>query len=282
MMHRRQVEEDLDCEVQSHFDLLADRHVAQGMEPEAARKLAHLQFGWPEQVKQDVREARMEAAVETTLRDIRYARRALGRSPGFTAIAVATLAMGIGANTAIFSVIDSVMLRLLPVDHPEQLVLLTDPAASGVAVDTTEHGVRETLSYPEFEELRRGNKVFSGVFAAQNCVSELDVFPGGGERRPVKAHTQLVSGEFFRVLGIQPLIGRSFTPKEDTAPGASPVAVISYDYWQREFGGEPSVVGSTIRVSKAVFTILGVGPPGFHGILVGADADIWLPITMQE
>src|SRR5580704_4385293 len=136
----------------------------------------------------------MGATAETSFQDIRYACRVLQKSPGFTSIAVLTLALGIGANTAIFSLIDAVMLRLLPVDHPEQLVLLTDPSERGVSVDTSERGVRERMSYPEFQELRANNKVFSGMFAAQNDVSDLDIIPGesaGGQ--PVKAHTQLVS-----------------------------------------------------------------------------------------
>ena len=156
----------------------------------------------------------MGATAETTFLDIRFACRVLQKSLGFTAIAVLTLALGIGANTAIFSLINAVMLRRLPVEHPEQLVLLTDPAESGAAVDTTEGGVRDRLSYPEFEQLRLHNRVFSGIFAAQNEVSDLDVFPGArSTAQPVRAHTQLVSGEFFRVLGIQAIIGRVFTPE---------------------------------------------------------------------
>ena len=225
----------------------------------------------------------MGATAETTFRDIRYACRVLQKSPGFTVIAVLTLALGIGANTAIFSLINAVMLRRLPVEHPEQLVLLTDPAESGAAVDTTEGGVRDRLSYPEFEQLRLHNRVFSGIFAAQNEVSDLDVFPGArSTAQSVRAHTQLVSGEFFRVLGIQAIIGRVFTPEEDKAPGANPVAVLSYEFWQRAFNGEPGIVGSTVRVGQAVFRILGVAPPGFRGILIGSNADFWLPITMQE
>jgi predicted permease len=283
LLHRRQVEEELDGEVQAYFDTLVERHVARGLSLEEARRKVRADFQSPEQVKQTVREERMGAALETTLRDVLYSWRALRKSPGFTSIAVLTLALGIGANTAIFSLIDAVMLRLLPVPHPEQLALLTDPASSGVAMDTTENGAREKLSYPEFEDLRAQQRVFSGIFAAQSQVSQLDVFPSGSATaRSTKANTQLVSGEFFQVLGVQAVAGRVFTPEEDKAIGANPVAVVSYDFWQREFAGDSAIVGSTMRVGQAVFRILGVAPPGFRGILVGANTDFWFPISMQR
>ncbi len=280
---REQIERELDDEVRAYFDILIDRYMARGLSREKALRAARLEFEGPEQVKEKVREARMGAAIETTTRDIRYAWRTLRKSPGFTAVAVLTLGLGIGANTAIFSLINAVMLRLLPVQHPEQLVLLTDPSESGVAVDTTEHGVRSLLSYPEFEQLRLHNTVFSGMLASQSDVSDSDVFPGGKETaQPLKAHTQLVSGNFFHLLGVQPLVGRVFTTEEDQSPGANPVTVVSYGYWQREFAGNPNVVGSIVRVGQGVFQILGVAPPGFRGILIGSDTDFWFPISMQE
>jgi predicted permease len=285
LRHRRQAEEELDTEVHAYFEILAERNVARGVSPEEARRAARVEFEGPEQVKERVREVRVGAAIETTLEDFRYAFRVLRKSPGFTTIAVLTLALGIGANTAIFSLINAVMLRLLPVAHPEQLVLLTDPGESGTSVDTSENGVRSTLSYPEFDRLRLSKTgAFSDMFAAQNEVSNLEVFlsEGSGIPRAARAHTQLVSGEFFGVLGVQPILGRAFTPEEDKAPGANPVAVVSYDFWQREYGGETGVVDNTIRLGQAAFRILGVAPPGFRGILVGSETDIWLPITMQQ
>jgi predicted permease len=215
--------------------------------------------------------------------DIRYALRTLSRSPGFLTVALLSLGLGIGANTAIFSLINAAMLRVLPVAHPEQLVFLTDPGSSGVAVESGETGERNILSYPEFEQLRAHNNVFSGMFAAQSALSDLDVFSGrGGAEKSTKAHVQLVSGEFFGVLGVQPILGRAFTPDEDRVPGANPVGVISYGFWKREFGGDASVLGNTIRVGPGTFRILGVAPAGFHGMVVGADTDLWIPITMQE
>jgi len=215
--------------------------------------------------------------------DLRFAIRTFSKSPAFLLVAVLSLGLGIGANTAIFSLINAVMLRILPVAHPEQLVLLTDPGFSGVDVETTEGGQRTALSYPEFQELRAHNRVFSGMFAAQSFLSELDVFAAHGVReQSTKANTQLVSGEFFGVLGVKPLIGRTFTPEEDQAPGANPLAVISHGFWQREFGGDLSVIGKSIRVGQSPFQIVGVAPEGFRGILVGSETDLWIPITMQE
>jgi predicted permease len=278
--HRHEVEQDLDGEVRAYFETVVERFVAQGLTPVEARRAARLKFEDPERVKQKVREVRMGAAIETASQDVRYAFRVLRKSPGFTLVAVLTLALGIGANTAIFSLINAVMLRLLPVEHPEQLVMLTDPSSGGVAVDTTENGVRHKLSYPEFYELRAQNHVFSGLLAAQASVSEINLTPTGSGQT-IKTHGQLVSGEFFQVLGVQPVAGRAFTPDEDKAPGANPVAVISYDFWQRQLGGRTDAVGESVRVGDAVFQILGVAPPGFRGITVGSVADLWFPITMQ-
>ena len=230
-LQREQADRELDAEVQSYFDIVAERLMATGLSREEAMRSARLQWEGPEQVKEKVRQARMGFTIETTARDIRYAWRTLRKSPGFTVVSVLTLGLGIGANSAIFTLINAVMLRALPVQHPEQLVLLTDPSESGVAMETTEHGVRRNLSYQEFQQLRSHNTVFSGLLATQNDVSDVDVLPeGGSESQIFKAHVQLVSGEFFQVLGIHPIMGRFFTPEEDKAPGADPVAVISYSY----------------------------------------------------
>src|SRR5690242_7763856 len=220
--------------------------------------------------------------MERLRQDVRFAIRTLLKSPGFLTVAVLSLALGIGANTAIFGLINAAILRALPVDHPERLVLLTDPGQSGVGVESRESGERSIFSYPEFEQLRAHNTVFSGIFAAESAPGLHDVFPRpGASEQSTKARVQLVSGEFFHVLGLKPVLGRGFTPDEDRVPGANPVAVISYGFWQREFAGDQGVVGKDIRVGEASFRILGVTPPAFRGILVGVDTDLWIPITMQ-
>ncbi len=213
--------------------------------------------------------------------DVRYSVRALGKSPGFLLVAVLTLALGIGANTAIFAVVNAVILRALPVSHPEQLTLLTDPDEAATNVETTEHGERRILSYPEFVELRNHNSVFSGLLAAQSQPVSVDVIENRTGSPSTKARVQLVSGEFFDVLGVQPALGRAFTAAEDSAPGANPVAVLSDSFWRRALGADPAVTGMTLRIGGGIFRVVGVAPPGFHGILVGNDTEIWLPITMQ-
>ena len=283
LWRRDKLEQDLGRELQFHIEERISALKSAGMSEAEARRKVRLEFGGIEQVKEECRNARGTLWLESTIQDLRYALRTLRKSPGFTAVAVLTLGLGIGANTAIFSLINAVMLRMLPVQHPEQLVLLTDPSESGVDVDTTQHGIRSILSYPEFEELRFHNTVFSGMSAAQSEVSDSDVFLGGSTAvQAIKAHTELVSGNLFQVLGIRPVIGRVFTAEEDKVSGGNPVAVVSYDYWQREFGGNSTIVGSTIRVGQGIFQIVGVAPPGFRGIMVGSDVDFWFPISMQE
>ncbi|HUA62008.1 MAG TPA: ABC transporter permease [Verrucomicrobiae bacterium] len=271
---------ELDREAQSWIGILTDRYVSQGMSREDAARRARMEFNGVTQAKETVREQRRGAIWETVWRDVAYACRTLRKNPGFTLVAVATLALGIGANSAIFSLVDAVMLRLLPVDHPEQLVLLTDPASSAVDVETRETGVRTLLSYPEFDYLRRNQRVFSGLTAAQSQVSNLELLPEGHSgTAPIHARTQLVSGEFFEVLGVRPLAGRVFTAADDRT--ASPIAVISYDFWRQQFDASPEVLGRNLRTGHAVFQIVGVTPPEFHGITVGSDVNVWFPITTQ-
>ena len=223
----------------------------------------------------------MGASIESVLRDIRYAFRSLRRSPGFTVVAVLMLALGIGANTAIFTLINTIMLSVLPVAHPEELFLLTDPGASGVDTDSTENGVRTLFAYPEFQELRARNNVFSGMFAAQSAPNTGEVFVGPGKQSR-RARVQLVSGEFFGVLGIHPAAGRVFTSAETQVEGASPVAVISWQFWQRQFAGSADAIGKTLRIGNGRFHIVGIAPEGFRGIEIGAQSDVWVPLSMQK
>ena len=214
--------------------------------------------------------------------DLRYAFRTLRKNPGFVTVAVLSLALGIGANTAIFSLIDAVMLRALPVAHPETLVLLTEPGTSGIAVDSTETGVRSLLAYPEFDRLRAQNDVFSGMAAIQSDAAALDIrMDMPNAEYQAKARCQLVTGEFFALLGLEAALGRLFTPEEDRL-NADPVAVLSHGYWRRQFAGDPSVMGKTVHVGRALLRIIGVAPPGFRGISVGSEAEIWIPMAMQE
>ena len=221
----------------------------------------------------------------TLLQDIRYALRMLVKSPGFTAVAVLTLALGIGANTAIFSVLDSVLLRSLPVSHPEELALLTDPDSHGQSFGS-EGGERSLLAYSEFQYLHDHNDVFSRMFAADSQLPDVDITIGnssasGGTQRET-ARVRLVSGEYFETLGLHPAAGRFFTPEVDRVRGAAPIAVISYAFWKSRFSLDPSALGKSIQIRNNSFEIVGVTTPSFFGETVGEAPDLWVPITMQE
>jgi predicted permease len=217
--------------------------------------------------------------------DIRYGIRMLLKNPGFTAIAVLTLALGIGANTAIFSVLDSVLLRKLPVVHSEQLAILTDPDSHGQSFGS-ESGDRSLLAYSEFEYLRDHNEVFSSVFAADSSLPEVRVtigsFSSGAPSQEESLRVRLVSGDYFSTLGVTPAAGRMFTSEVDKARGGSPFAVASYSFWQRRFNLDPSAMGKTIRVNQTSFEIVGIAPPGFFGETVGEVPDVWVPMMMQD
>jgi hypothetical protein len=217
--------------------------------------------------------------------DLRYAVRVLAKSPGFTLIAVLTLALGIGANTAIFSVLDSVLLRSLPMSHPEQLVTLSDPDEHGSSFGS-EGGDRGLLAYSEFEHFRDHNEVFSRIFAADSQLPELEVtIPNsssstGAQRE--SARIRLVSGDYFATLGVTPAAGTFFTREVDRAKGGSPIVVLSYAFWKQRFGLDPLAFGKRIQIRQTSFQIVGVTPPGFFGETVGAFPDLWIPMMMQD
>lgn len=219
------------------------------------------------------------------LQDLRYALRLLAKNTGFSLIAIVTLALGIGANTAIFSVLDAVLLRSLPVSHPEQLVTLSDPDAHGHSFGN-EGGDRSLLTYSEFEYLRDHNEIFSAIFAADSSLPELEITiprpssSTGAEKQ--SARVRLVSAEYFATFGATPAAGRFFTPEADHARGGSPIAVISYEFWRQRFGLDPSTLGETIQIGKTLFQVVGVTPPGFFGETFGAAPDLWTPMMMQD
>jgi predicted permease len=213
--------------------------------------------------------------MRTLWQDIRFAARMLAKRPGFTLVAVLTLALGIGANTAIFTVINAVMLRALPVPNPQQLVTIGDPSM----VHSWSIGTPRTdiFSFPLYRELRDHNEAFSSLLATSR-LDNLQITIGTG---PEPVSGRVVTGNYFDTLGVQALLGRIFTAEEDRKPASDPVAVISYGYWQRRFSGDPSVIGRTVRLQNYPFTIVGVAPPGFFGEVVGDRPDLWAPMMMQ-
>ncbi len=199
--------------------------------------------------------------------DLRYAVRQLRRSPGFAAVAVLTLALGIGANTAIFSLLDSVLLKALPVVNPNQIVTLSriSPAGEG-----------ESFTYPQFEQFRNAGEVFSDVFGFAN--RSLKIRVGG---RNENANGQLVSGQYFGALGVPATLGRTPSPEDDRNSGTRPVVVLSYRFWQQRFARDPSIVGKSLTVAGVPATVVGVMRPGFYGTSLDYSTDLWLPMTMQ-
>jgi predicted permease len=204
-------------------------------------------------------------------RDIRHVSRGLRKNPGFVLVVVLTLGLGIGANTAIFSLMDQVLLRSLPVRDPGSLVLLDGPGAfQGRTMNAM------TFSYPMYRDFRDRNDVFEGVLA-RFPTSMTVVWRGESER----AAGELVSGNYFELLGVGPVLGRVFNASDDQTPGAHPVAVLSHGYWLRRFGGDPSVLNQTITVNGHPLTIIGVSAPGFTGLQVGQAADVMVPVMMK-
>jgi predicted permease len=282
---RRQAREaDLVRELRTHIETEADEQQALGVPSDEARYAAQRALGNTTQIKEDVRMAWGFQWLETLIHDLRYGLRQLRRSPGFTTVAVLTLALGIGANTAIFTVFDAVLLRALPVRQPGRLVMLTDPNTEGHTYGE-EGGTRDLLGYPEFEYMRDHNSVFSSILAADSELPAVPVRLGSEVMQPAgqveTALVSLVSGDYFSTLGIRAVRGRVFNSSVDKARKAAPLAVISYGFWERRFNLDPSVIGKTIEIRKAFFTIIGVGPPGFSGVTVGEAPELWVPLTMQ-
>jgi predicted permease len=202
-----------------------------------------------------------------TFYDLRYALRMLRKRPGFSVVAVLTLALGIGANAAIFSLTDAVLLQSLPVKQPQQLVAFT-------TIDQKADS-NNSFSYPMYQDLRDKNEVFSGVIARGGAQMSISY-----EGRNDRVRGELVSGNYFDVLGVRPWAGRLFTQEDDRTPGAHPVAVLSYDFWERRFGKDQNIVGKTILVNEHPITVVGVSPPSFYGTEISGHADVRVPLMM--
>src|ERR1044072_1223471 len=227
-----------------------------------------------------------ERLEEDMFQDLRYGLRMLARTPVFTTVAVLSLTLGIGANTAIFSLISAVMLKTLPVKNPEQLVLLywvsgpkMPPKSLSGSMDMSNGQTTSTsFSYPAFQQFRDRNEVFSDVFA----FTELERLNVGIEGQSELAGGQIGSGEYYSALGVQPALGRTITPDDDKVSDPQSVPVISHAYWQRRFGRDQNVLGKVIYLNGSPFTIIGVSPPGFNGTLqVGSAPEITVPMAAQ-
>ena len=281
LLRNKRVEEELAREVASHLALLEDEFQRRGMTPNEAHAAARQAYGGVEQAKQSHRDERSILWLEQTIQDLRHACRALARSPGFTVVAVITLALGIGVNTTIFSAYNAVALKPLPVFDAKRVVRLERWLKSGYLGD-----LQYDFSYPEFVYCRDHQDVFSDLVAASDPFRVLASISAGSQDGANTLKTlqgQIVSGDYFSGLGITARLGRTFGPDEDGAPGANPVIVLSYAFWQRGFQADEQIIGRVVRINGTAFTVVGVAPQQFTGTeLYPVVPDFWAPISMQR
>jgi predicted permease len=271
LFRRDRCDEQLDEEIRFHLEQQVIENIAAGMSPPEARYAAMRLFGNVTFLNEETRQTWGLVWLEQIGQDLRYGFRGLGKSPLFTVVAVLTLAFGIGANTAIFSLMDQVLLQLLPVKHPEQLVLV---AERGIHFGNS-WGDND-ISYPMYRDFRDGNQVFSGMF----CRYPTSVNLGYGDHTDSVA-AELVSGSYFPVLGVTAVTGRTLTPDDDRIPGGHPVAMLSYSFWQSRFSSDQSIVGRQIVINGYTFTVVGVSQAGFDGVELGYKSKVFIPMMMQ-
>ena len=274
LFHRNRSKHRLNDEMQFHLDQQISENLALGMGLDEARYAAMRAFGNPMVLKEETSDAWGWIWLEHFAQDLRYGLRALRKNLGFTAVAVLTLALGIGANTAIFQLIDALRLRAIPVREPQQLV--TVQLADSTGVRGSQASGYPVLTNPVWEKLRDQQDVFSGVLAWGS--NSFGLTPGGDVRL---AQGLFVSGDFFHVLGVRPLMGRVFTTFDDRRGCGLPGAVVSYAFWQRELGGDPSAIGHKLTLDYHPVEIIGITPPGFFGLEVGSSYDVAVPICSQ-
>jgi len=254
-------------ELESHIQMHVEDNIKAGMTPQEARRQALVKLGGVEPTKERYRRQRGLPLIETLIKDLRYGLRRLARSPGFTAIAVLSLALGIGANTAIFSLVNTLALRPLPVDKPDQVVSLANAA---------EGRMFPTFSYPNYKDFRDRNDVFADLIAYRFAPLSLS-YDGVNE----KLWGYVVTGNYFETLGVKAALGRVISPDDDRLPGGHPVTVVSYQCWQQRFGGDPEVIGKNLIVNGRGYTVIGVAARGFFGTEIIAAPELWFPMAMQ-
>lgn len=270
MFRRRRLEDDLDDELRSHLEMAVELNVSKGMSPEDARCEALRGFGGIEQTKDRYRDQRGLPMLESIFQDLRFGLRMLRRSPGFSILAILCLTLGIGANAAVFSWIEGTLFRPYPaVVHQERLLALAG-SARGAAGATP-------LSWPDFIDLQRNCTLFDAFFVSKITGTTLSI----GDRAEVTTGS-IVSANYFDAIGVHPILGRGFEPGEDSGQSAHPVAVISYQLWQRRFKSDPQIIGKTQRLNGVYHTIIGVAPEGFRGTFVGWAMQFWVPASMEE
>jgi macrolide transport system ATP-binding/permease protein len=271
VFYSRRVDADLDQEVHAHLELLVEEKMRAGMPASEARRAARIELGGVEQVKEQVRDSRTGAFLDSLVQDFRFAIRSLRRTAGLTAFVVVTLALGIGMTSATFSMVDALIFRPYPVPHPGNVVSLAG---------TMHDSMMEDFSYREYVDIRDNTKSYNGVIAyAEMQAVGFSAEPGVTPR--IKGG-MMVSGNFFQALGVEPRLGRGFRADEDQVPGRDPVVVLGPDFWRHEFAGDASVVGKTIRLNGTAFRVIGVAPDEFPGLLTFGHPDLYVPLVMAR
>src|ERR1700688_511389 len=264
----RRADQEFEQELQTHLDLLTQKNISRGMVPAEARRAALLRLGGVTQLKETNRELQGLPFLETFLQDVRFALRTLRKNPGFTTIAVLTLALGIGAHTAIFTVVFAVLLKPLPFVQPEQLVTVFE-------AQPQEGVMGNGWSYPNFAELRAHNHIFSEM--AGNQQHQLTLTDRG---EPTVVNTAVVTPELFSILGEKPIAGRTFLPEEGK-PGAPAVVIVSENLWRGSFGADPNIVGTSITLDKRSCTVVGIMPAGFRFPAISEEEQVWIPLAQD-
>ncbi len=263
LFSRSRVDRDIEAELAAHIDLRIEDNVAAGMSPEEARRDALLRFGNPTSTRERVASADLALSLESFWSDLRYAARQLRRSPGFTITAVLTLALAIGANSVVFSILNAFLLRPLNVPQAQSLY--------GIWRTTTRDMAQ---SYPDYLDLRDRNRSFDGLVAYNVAVAGLDT-----GKDPSRSWIEEASGNYFDALHLQPYLGRVFHSSDEHGPNSAPYIVLTYAFWHSHFQDDRSVIGRVVRLNKHPFTIIGVAPPEFHGTLSFFNPDLFIPMV---
>jgi predicted permease len=283
LFRKQRIDRELDEELESFFTASAADKQRTGMSAKAARHAARVEMGSRGSVKQKVWSARWESILDSLLQDVRISVRMLAKSPGFTLVALLSLALGIGANTAIFTVIDDLLLKQLPVRDPHMLVSFGDGSDSGI-VGASSPGAYDIFPYQFYRRIAGNRDQLEGICAFASFPTLVSVRTASDTGGPAtQAISHLVSGTFFSVLGSQPLMGRVFNPDDTATEGRNSVAVISHRYWRENLSADPGVIGRSITINGTSFIVIGVMPAAFYGVDLNEQSpDMWLPITMQR
>ena len=269
LWHRDRIHDEIAEEIRFHLESRSDEYVRGGMSPDDARREAERRFGHRLQIREAGYDVRGGGWLESFVQDLKFGARMVAKNPGVSVVAAVTLALGIGSTTAVFSLVNAIMLRPLPVSRPGELAALYSERRGGESVGD--------WSYPHYRELRDRSGIFAGLAAQSGANVSLTI----GDRAELR-WANIVSEDYFTVLGMAPALGRLFLNEDDRGPGSDPIAVLSYDTWQAQFAGDPAAVGRGVRINGHPFTIVGVAPRGFHGTrLFGYWAELWVPLMMH-